>query len=202
MRQVLDKAPAERQLKILAGLLGFLALNLIFYGLVIHPAKSKLHDREERLERIRRDRTVSLRLLESRESDKANLDRIIEAVRSFYFEVLSTREERMNPVRDEITRLARQFNVNLEKRSYPIQHWEEVGVDEFRIKFPLQGQFQDVGRFINQIENSENFLLIDRITLRASDETGRMLQLNVDLSTYFCAVGTLEELLARGSRRS
>ena len=183
--------------KILIGFLIFLVLNLIFYGMVIHPGKKGLHEKEERLSVIQRDQTISLRRLEAAQADKTALDQIRLNLDTFYYDILSTQEERMNPVRDEIAQLARQFNVNLTKRSYPAQEYAEMGVYEFRIKFPLRGQFQDVGNFIGQIENSVNFLVIDRITLRTSDDTGRLLQLNFDLSTFFCAVDSLDTLMRR-----
>lgn len=183
--------------KILIGFLAFLVLNLIFYGLVIHPGKKGLRDKEQRLEVIRRDQTISLRRLEAAREDKSTLDRTRRSLDTFYFDILSTQEERMNPVRDEIAQLARQFNVNLARRSYPAQERNDMGVYEFKIKFPLRGKFEDVGQFIGQIENSENFLVIDRITLRTSDDTGRLLQLNFDLSTFFCAVDSLDTLMRR-----
>lgn len=184
-------------LKILIGFLVFLVLNLIFYGLVIHPGKKGLREKEERLEVIRRDQAISLRRLEAARADKAALDQTRLNLNTFYFDILSTQEERMNPVRDEIAQLARQFNVNLARRSYPAQEFADMGVYEFKIKFPLRGKFEDVGNFIGQIENSENFLVIDRITLRTSDDTGRLLQLNFDLSTFFCAVDSLDTLMRR-----
>jgi hypothetical protein len=183
--------------KILVGFLAFLVLNLIFYGMVIHPGKKGLREREERLEVISRDQTISLRRLEAVRKDKAALDQTRLALDTFYFDVLSTMEERMNPVRDEISRLANEFNVNLTKRNYPAQEYADMGVYEFKIRFPLRGLFGDVGRFIGEIETSENFLVIDRITLRTSDDTGRLLQLSFDLSTYFCAVDSLDQLMRR-----
>jgi len=183
--------------KILIGFLAFLVLNLIFYGLVIHPGKKGLHDKEERLAVIRRDQTISLRRLEAAREDKVILDRTRLNLDTFYFDILSTQEERMNPVRDEIAQLARDFNVTLARRSYPAQEHADMGVYEFKIRFPLRGKFEDVGNFIGQIENSENFLVIDRITLRTSDDTGRLLQLNFDLSTFFCAVDSLDTLMRR-----
>lgn len=183
--------------KILVGFLVFLALNLLFYGFVIHPGKKGLQEKEERLEVIRRDQTISLRRLETARADKTALDMTRRNLDTFYFDVLSTLEERMNPVRDEIARLAQQFNVNLNRRTYPAQENANMGVHEFHIRFPLRGQFEDVGNFISQIENSENFLVIDQITLRTSDDNGRLLQLTFDLSTFFCAVDSLDTLMRR-----
>ncbi len=186
--------------KILTGFLIFLVVNLIFYGLVIHPGKKGLREREERLEVIQRDQAISLRRLVAVQGDKDALDQTRLNLDTFYFDVLSTLEERMNPVRDEISRLAKKFNVNLTKRNYPAQEYVDMGVYEFKIRFPLRGQFEDVGNFIGEIETSENFLVIDRITLRTSDDTGRLLQLSFDLSTYFCSVDSLDKLMKRRRR--
>jgi len=186
--------------RILAGFVIFLLINVVFYGLVIHPGKKGLREREERLEVIRRDQTISQRRLEAARADKKALDLTRENLDTFYFEVLGTLEERMNPVREEISDLARQFNVNVNQTSYPAQEYEDMGVYEFRLRFPLRGRFEDVGNFINQIENSENFLVIERINLRKSDDTGRLLQLNFDLSTFFRSVDNLDDLMRRRRR--
>lgn len=186
--------------RILVGFVVFLLLNVVFYGLVIHPGKKGLREREERLEVIRRDQTISRRRLEAARADKEALDLTRENLDTFYFDVLGTLEERMNPVRDEIADLARQYNVNLNQASYPAQEYEDMGVYEFRLRFPLRGRFEDVGNFIDQIESSENFLVIERINLRKSDDTGRLLQLNFDLSTWFRSVDSLDELMRRRRR--
>jgi len=183
--------------RILVGFLVFLVINLIFYGLVIHPGKKGLREKETRLELIRRDQAISLRRLESARTDKETLDRIRGDLDTFYFDVLSTREERMNPIRDEISDLAEDFNVNLSRLNYPAQEYADMGVYEFRIRFPLRGQFKDVGRFIGEIENSEHFLVIDQITLRSTEDTDRLLHLTFDLSTFFCAVDSLDQLMRR-----
>jgi Tfp pilus assembly protein PilO len=51
----------------------------------------------------------------------------------------------------------------------------------------LAGRYSDVRSFIYQLESSPEFVVIDNITLSEEDEETGLLELKLDLSTYYKA---------------
>ena len=52
---------------------------------------------------------------------------------------------------------------------------------------PLEGGYQNLRSFIQAVESSEQFIVVERVQLGRSNEGGVMLQLNITLATYFDA---------------
>ncbi len=87
----------------------------------------------------------------------------------------------------EIATIAKEFNIDPEEVRYETEQVPEGRVERFQIVLPLQGDYQNLRRFIARVENSGNFLVIDRIALSGAKEGGSQLQLNVQIGTYFDA---------------
>jgi hypothetical protein len=51
----------------------------------------------------------------------------------------------------------------------------------------LRGNYEDIRRFIHQVENGTDFIVIDSIALRQGEEAGAPLTLALSLSTYYHA---------------
>jgi len=52
---------------------------------------------------------------------------------------------------------------------------------------PLEGGYHNLRGFIQAVESSSQFLVIERVVLVRSKEGGVLLQLNITLATYFDA---------------
>lgn len=59
----------------------------------------------------------------------------------------------------------------------------ERGVTEVRITAAVEGDYPSLIRFINGLERSKNFYLLDQLTLASSSTGG--IKLNLELRTYF-----------------
>ena len=67
------------------------------------------------------------------------------------------------------------------------------------ISFPLEGGYENLRRFVNALETSENLLIIDQINLTENRAGGRGLRLAIDVTTYFDAPH-LKDLKAQSRR--
>ena len=71
---------------------------------------------------------------------------------------------------------------------------------------PLEGGYPALRRFLQAVEQSDKFLIVERVALAKGKEGGVMLQLNITLATYFNAPADVierkrrMEALARQSR--
>ena len=52
---------------------------------------------------------------------------------------------------------------------------------------PLQGGYAALRQFLNAVEESDKFLLVERVVLAQGQDGGVLLQLNITLTTYFDA---------------
>ena len=123
-------------------------------------------------------------LTQRREAEK-RFNELHRQVESFYSDILRHKEEGLVDVLAEVEDLANKFQVKKENIQYHHETIDEDKVILFEITFPLRGGYANLRRFINQIENSKHFLIIDRVELSNPEEKGDNLKLNIKLSTYF-----------------
>ena len=67
------------------------------------------------------------------------------------------------------------------------------------ISVPLEGGYANLRKFLQAVEGSDKFLVVERVALARGKQGGRMLDLNISLATYFMAS---PELVRRKRERS
>lgn len=176
---VREKAPV-----IAAVILAWLGLNLVFAFAVNIPRASEVATLSADVQHL------------SREIQKktADIDRLRPAhgrvlrgrsnLEVFYDEVLSTKQERLIEFQREIREIAQKYSINMEAISYPREVLANK-VTKLGAAMPLTGSYENLRSFLETIERSENFIIIESIQLSNSKEGGVILSLTIVLSTYF-----------------
>jgi Tfp pilus assembly protein PilO len=172
---------------ILIVLIVWLVLNTGFYVIATRPkvqAYSTLVEGSEPQLQALEDRK---REVEAREDylgllDKAELD-----LKQLRQEVLSTRQQRMVDVQREVERLCGQFNIDFNSVTYDNELLPGQDLDKMIMLVPLQGNYASLRKFLQAVEGSDKFLLVERVALAEGKEGGVMLQLSITLATYFNA---------------
>ena len=109
-------------------------------------------------------------------------------------DVLSTRQRRMIGVQLEIAKLAREFGIALDRVRYENEALDNGALERFAIVVPLSGGYSNLRKFIQSVESSDNFLVIERVEL-GSGKSIDVLELDITLATYFIAPdANLDEL--------
>lgn len=162
-----------------------LALNGAFYLFLLRPRLAEYHtlseenkdgtDALDRREEQVRKREAYVQGLEQAKTD-------LERLRN---DVLSTRDQRMIEVQQELADLAQQFNIDMEEVTYANEILEDEGIERFAMTVPLEGGYANLRKFLHAVENSEEFLVIERVALAEGDEGGVVLSLTITLATYF-----------------
>ena len=101
-------------------------------------------------------------------------------------DVLSTRQKRMIGVQLEIAGLLKDFGISFDRVQYENEPLEDGALERFAIVVPLEGGYSSLRRFIQAVEKSENFLVIERVQLGAG-KVQDVVELNITLATYFIA---------------
>jgi len=101
-------------------------------------------------------------------------------------DVLSTRQRRMIGVQLEIAKLTREFGIALDRVRYETEALDEGALERFAIVVPLSGGYANLRKFIQSVESSDNFLVIERVAL-GTGKVQDIVELNITLATYFIA---------------
>lgn len=172
---------------VLAVLALFLVINIAFFLIFVRQDLKKLRS-VERDSAPQFEALAKLRdQVERQESYLDGLEKATGDLKYFREEVLSTREKRMIDVQDELDKLCGQFNIDLAKVSYDNQVLAAEDLELFRMVVPLEGGYSALRRFLQAVESSDKFILVQSVVLGQVGMDGRVLQLDITLDTYFDA---------------
>lgn len=111
-------------------------------------------------------------------------------------DVLSTRQRRMIGVQLEVARLVKEFGIALDRVQYENQSLDNGALERFGIVVPLAGGYTNLRKFIQAVESSENFLVIEKVALDQG-KSQDLLELDITLATYFIAPDAKTEDLGK-----
>ena len=86
-------------------------------------------------------------------------------------------------ITDDLGALAKDSGLLLTTSHFREKSIDKRGVDEITISVTMQGAYPSLVSFINALERSKNFYLLDSLTLDTGSEC--TLKLNLELRTYF-----------------
>lgn len=170
---------------ILLVLAALLLANLAVFALLVRPAVKKTRALEAGNE-------PELQALQQRRDAVEKLERFFEGLKqaeadlaTLRADVLSTRAARMVDVQRELERLCSAFRIDLESVAYDNDLLPEEELERFAMEVPLEGGYANLRRFLQAVENSESFLVVERVALGEGKEGGVKLLLNITLAAYF-----------------
>jgi type IV pilus assembly protein PilO len=86
-------------------------------------------------------------------------------------------------VEEDLGALAKDSGLQITSTHFRQRAIEKRGVDEITITISMQGAYPSLVSFINALERSKSFYLLDSLSLDSSSEG--LLKLNLELRTYF-----------------
>jgi hypothetical protein len=187
----LDIRQTGRKVWIALGVLA--AVNVVFFVAIVQPAvreQAQLSEQREPFQKFNRHKVVV-------ERHEGFLDAVRQAdldLNGLREEILSTRNERMVQVQQELARLCEQFNIDLNMVNVCSEDLLGEELDRFSMTVPLEGGYPNLRKFLQAVEQSEQFFVVERVSLARGKAGGKLLSLNIILATYFTAP---EELVRR-----
>jgi len=192
----LDIRSAARRILLVLAVLG--AIDLAFYALLVRPAV-------RRHARLEREHQPELAALASRRESVERLEAFLAAVRQAEQDlehlrenVLSTRDVRMVEAQAELARLAGDFDIDLDSVVYGNEVLLDEELERFSMNVPLEGSYTSLRKFLQAVEESDKFLVVESVALARGADDGQLLNLNIALATYFNAA---PELIQRARER-
>jgi Tfp pilus assembly protein PilO len=183
LRRIFDE---KRRLVI--PLLGGLALNAVLFVGVVYPLRARVRSIEVQA----RAATQQMLAAEREDAEARGIaqgrERTELALKAFYKDVLpATHAQARQATFLRLTQLADEHNLEQSRRSTDPKQERESTLARLQISMTLQGNYNDIKRFIYQVESGSDFIVIDSITIQQGTEANAPLTLALNLSTYFQA---------------
>jgi hypothetical protein len=180
----LKRILAEKR-QLLLPLAVVLLINAGVYGLVVYPLQARAAGAEDRaasaaaaLRGAQREQAAAKALV----SGKARAD---EELATFYTKVLPGDISAARGLTyARLPALARENNVRYEARTTEAEHERGSDLGRLKTKVVLQGDYENLRRFLYALESSPEFVIIDTVTLQQADQS-KPLMLTIEMSTYY-----------------
>jgi type IV pilus assembly protein PilO len=161
------------------------ALNLAFLStyrfLLAGQAQLQAGRIERRQARVEELEAERLRLEETVTGATRNRER----VDRLYKEWLTPESQRLTTVIAEVKKLAQMAGVEYSSFSYPGQLLEEQGLIKRSLVFSVEGSYLELRSFINLLEVSDLFLILESMRLSGGAQEGRTVRVSMTVSTLF-----------------
>jgi Tfp pilus assembly protein PilO len=176
----------DEKRRLVVPVLAGIALNVALLAGVVYPLGARVRTTEalaaaaqQQLLAAQRDDADARGVTQAR-------DRTDTALKAFYKDVLpSSHAQARQATFLRLTQLAEQHNLEQSRRSIDPKQDRESSLARLQISMSLQGDYEDIRRFIYQVESGSDFIVIDSISLQQGVEAGAPLTLALALSTYY-----------------
>ncbi len=171
-----------------AQLTTFVVLVLIWAGfwyLAVSEENSILGDSSARLDSEKFTLTKMDSRLEKTREIVENYRHNREEIVHFRETFLKRKEERIVRISEFLDEKAKEHRIRLERVQYDSAKTRVRDLDIYQTDLPLVGKYRDIRAFIDEIEGSDMFLIITRLTLD-DDSAGRgAVRMQLSLATFF-----------------
>jgi hypothetical protein len=180
-----------REKRVLLAVLGvLLAANTIFFFTYRVQYETRLRDLDAQLDSVKGELEAARHARVAAEQQLAGYRKVEKDIRQIYDVEWATEQQRLAPFITEVMKLGAVSE--LVPRSTAMQRTASnkgavrtTGgtATEVGISFNVEGSYQQVRRLINLLEVSDQFIIIDQVSL--GSESGDRLTLNIRLKTLF-----------------
>ncbi len=165
-----------------------LFLNVVLFAGVVYPLGARVRSMEARARAAALELQGAEREAAEAKGITLGRDRTDTALKAFYQDVLpSSHAQARQATFLRLTQLAEQHNLEQSRRSTDPRQERDSSLARLQISMTLRGGYEDIRRFIYQVETGSDFIVIDSIALQQGEEPGAPLTLALALSTYYRA---------------
>jgi Tfp pilus assembly protein PilO len=175
--------------------LGLLAVNLAVYFLGVsrlgkhtQTTQAKVAAVREQLLEVEKQRAETTSTVGRVRTDK-------QVVEELTGKVFMTRGERVVAMQTELLKLGEASRLQMDIIAYTYtlvpeveKRWERQYL-KMGIQFTVSGSYQDIKGFIEALQESPQFFIVEGVTLSSDSQSAALLRVGISLSTYFVATG-------------
>lgn len=163
-------------------------VNLALLGLVVVPLSRSVDSggrRAEQAAQALKDASADFAEAEATRDDQATATQDLDR---FYRQVLPADVAAARRVTHlKLSQLARAHDVTFERSAAVPELVRDSSLERLKVSYALSGDYDDVRRFIYDIETGDDFVVIDNVMLSEGNDANAPLLLTLELSTYYRA---------------
>ncbi len=185
MKTPLGRILTEKR-RLILPVVGLLLANAALYAIAVYPLALRVGTMEARADEGDRALTTAEQALASVRAVDQGRSRAAEELHRFYTQVLPpdlAGARRITYLR--LAQLAERAGLQADRRSLMPAADSDRTLERLQITMILEGDYEDVRRFIHELETAPEFVVIDDVSLSQGAEESSPLILTLQLSTYF-----------------
>jgi Tfp pilus assembly protein PilO len=156
-----------------------LGLAVVNWRISQTPAETRL----DQIRSLRHERDLLALDKQNAENIRRDLPGVQKQCADFFQQQLRPSEGGYSAISSDLGTLARDAGLQISATRFRQKPVEKHGVEEVSVSLNMEGQYPGLVGFINALEHSHNFYMLDSLTLDSS--AGGVLRLSVELRTYF-----------------
>lgn len=165
--------------RLLPAFLALLAVNLVVLAAWTLPRTLRLRNATARVE-VAREAVEMERARAAGVRERAGaIDANRRDLQVFYDSVVGTEQADLLPTLEAIEAMARAPGLTPGRRSFRREEIEDVALERVAVTLPLDGSYEQLVGFLQEVERSPRFLTVDRISLRGDDDGEGTLQIEM-----------------------
>ncbi|PWT89723.1 MAG: hypothetical protein C5B54_08460 [Acidobacteria bacterium] len=158
-------------------------LNVAIFALVVLPNRQRITRSQGDYENLRKQVSSAKAANEELHARFQRLQQSKKDLDTIYSKVFVPRKQGVTDIRLELEKMIKANQVRRQDPSYNYKKFPEFKLQEYTLSLPVEGSYANIRRFINAIEGSEHFLILERVDL-STEKTSDTLNLDFQLSTY------------------
>lgn len=171
-----DLRDTRRKLKIAVGVL--VGISAVSIGVLVSPLVGSTAARQQNLNELRAQLTTKNKQMEPLRGLDKKIPLATTQISQFYNERFSAHD---SDVMAALSDIAKETGVKIEQTKLKWGEPESVGLRRVEIEASIQGDYQPLAKFLNGLERSKVFFIVNSIAL--AQQNGPI-QLQVKLETY------------------
>lgn len=168
---------ARRHIFIILAVL--LAVDVLAAAVLLTPLAGAGAARQREFDKVRRDVQAKMKVVIPPDQVQVRVDEARKQIDAFYKDRLASGSSALT---SELGKLAAGSGVRLDSARYEEMESDLPGLRHLRISANVTGDYLQEVKFINSVERSRMFFIIDNVNL--AEQTGGVVRLGVTLETY------------------
>ena len=163
-----------------------LVINIVVFVAVVWPLSQRVATNETRAIAAERSQATANAEFSRADAARSGTARASTDLETFYAKILPadiTAARRMTHVRFQ--QKAREHGVRYERGAMTEEVIKESPLTRLSVAISLTGEYDDIRALLYELENSDDFFVIDNVALTESGDAGDPLSVQLNVSTYY-----------------